>query len=206
MSLTEELKKPTDYKAPTGMVILPADLNQSDFEDAPYMSENSDPVPSFLNRPSDPFNTMPGDPLAIPIPVVKVFDPDFTTDIVIDSFDTAQSSLFLILNNKKQKSKRFKSREEYREAIGLSYLTASELKAMENYEEKKILIEKLKDFQAVMAKVNDKLDFTPDEKMKLRKPVFELVKRNNFDRPPGLALAMVFMDLMSDRVIDLIID
>jgi hypothetical protein len=206
MSLTDELKKPTEYKAPTGTVNLPPDLNVSDFEETPYVSELTAMLP---NQPlgSEQFapgnNTLPLSPEPV---LVKVFDPDFTTDICIDTFDTAQHTLFLTLNNKKQKSKRFKNREEYLEAISLNYLTETELKSLENYEEKKVLLEKLKDFQSVMAKVNDKLDFTPDERMKLRKPIFELVKRNNFDIPPGMALIMATMDIMSDRVLDLIMD
>jgi hypothetical protein len=57
-----------------------------------------------------------------------------------------------------------------------------------------------------MAKINEKTSFTPDEIDRLKKPVKQLVKQHNFDIPPGLALALVMTDILSNRFIDLIMD
>lgn len=198
--LFEVVKKQTDYKSPDGAPVLDLQLNESDFQDAPYIPDE----PVNLGT-SDPIINN-GTPREVAPEKENVFDPDFTTDIVIDTIDTVQHTLFLALNNRKQKNKRFKDRDEYLEAVKLSYLTQSELQGLENYEEKKILVEKLKEFQDIMVKINENLNFAPDEKERLKKPVYELVKRNNFDIPPGMALALVSIDIFSSRLVDLMMD
>jgi hypothetical protein len=213
IDLLSEIKKPTEYKSPAGLTL--PDVNESDFVEAPYIPNNpaitdtpaattQTQLPPGTTQPNLPGNPVPG--LQPEAPKVPVFDPDFSSEIVIDTIDTMQHGLFLALNNRKQKNMRFKNRDEYREAISLSYLTDAELQKLENYEEKKILVEKLKTFQSTMEKVNDKISFLPDEKMRLKKPIYQLVKQNNFDIPPGLALMLVATDIISNRVIDLIYD
>ncbi|NJK98340.1 MAG: hypothetical protein HC905_28550 [Bacteroidales bacterium] len=145
------------------------DLNESDFEDAPYQADA--PVPDFgFNPAADStknINAVPGnniqngDPSVIVQPKERVFDPDFTTDIVVDTIDTLQFSLFMALQTRKQKSIRFKDREEYLEAIHLNYLTDPEIEKLENPDEKQLLVQKLKAFRESMAKINEKQVLLP---------------------------------------------
>jgi hypothetical protein len=196
--LRKVIQQNTEFKTPSNIKV--PDLNNSDFVDAPY-------IPETNKQPDQPdqVNNVPKTENKAPVPE-KVFDPDFTTDIVIGTFDTIQHPLFLALNQRKQKNLRFKDRNQYLEAVKLSYLSDSELKALEDYDEKKILVEKLKSFTEVMAKINSNLQLTPDEILKLRKPTFELIKKSGFDIPPGLGLALVLIDIISNRMIDLIAD
>jgi hypothetical protein len=200
--LLDEIRKPTDYKSPDGNIVLSLELNENDFQDAPLVPEQ--PGQNTNDKPKEPAASQPGTDVSIK--PEKVFDPEFTSEIVIGTVDTIQSTLFLALNNKKQKNKRFKNREEYAEAVRLSYLTDIELSKLDNAEEKKLLVEKLKSFMDVMTKINDGLSLDPDEILKLKRPLVELVKKSNFDIPPGLALVMVSMDILSNRVVDLIMD
>jgi hypothetical protein len=201
--LRKVIQQTTEFKTPSNIKML--DLNNSDFVDAPYVPETNKQPDQVNNLPKTENNVsaLPGQPAPIP---EKVFDPDFTTDIVIGTFDTIQHPLFLALNQRKQKNLRFKDRNQYLEAVKLSYLSDSELKALEDYDDKKILVEKLKSFTEVMAKINGNLQLTPDEILKLRKPTFELIKKSGFDIPPGLGLALVLIDIISNRMIDLIAD
>jgi hypothetical protein len=179
-------------------------LTESDFEDSPYIPEATlnPPVPAATENKT--VNTVPGSPaLPAPEPVKPPIDPEFTTDIVIGTMDTIQYTVFLMLNNRKQKNMRFKDVNEYRQAISLSYLSPTELENLENKEESKILVEKLKDYQGKMENINKKIPFLPDERMKLKKPVLELVKQNNFDIPPGLAFVLAMGEVLSNRIIDL---
>lgn len=205
--LRKVIQKTTEFKAPANITV--PDLNNSDFVDAPYIKTDQ-PIPSNQlttdYRANDPHKTNEINTTGEQKIPEKVFDPDFTTDIVIGTFDTIQHPLFLALNQRKQKNIRFKDRAQYLEAVKLSYLPESELKGLENYEEKKVLVEKLKSFTEVMAKINSNLQLTPDEILKLRKPTFELVKKSGFDIPPGLGLALVLIDILSNRMIDLIAD
>jgi hypothetical protein len=207
--LKEVIKVPTEYKAPTGLNIKPLELNDSDFVSAPYIPDEKKPEAPGAKLSTSSTTTInttaPGSTAPILKPE-KTFDPDFTTDICVDTFDTAQHTTFLALNNRKQKKKRFKTDEEYFEAVKLSYLTVTELSKLENPDDKKLLVEKLKTFTAVMTKINEKLAFSDDEKKRLRKPIYELVKQNNFDIPPGLGLVLVSLDIISNRVVDLIMD
>jgi hypothetical protein len=213
MNIFDQLKKPTEHKSSTGATGLNiADLKESDFEDySPYQPENTfqensfDPSESFKNNvlsTADPIINGGG----APVVNERVFDPDFTTDVVVDTIDTLQFSLFLALQSRKQKGIRFKSREEYLESIHLSYLTDAEIEKLEDPEDKKLLVQKLKAFQAAMSKINEKTSFTPDEIDRLKKPIKQLVKQHNFDIPPGLALVLVMTDIISNRFIDLIMD
>ncbi|MDD5358593.1 MAG: hypothetical protein PHX80_05560 [Candidatus Nanoarchaeia archaeon] len=212
VDLKQVIKAPTDYKAPTGLNIKMPEINQSDFVEAPYIKD----APGFEKKPETTQGTTtttqqvyPGNqtPEIVVKKTERIFDPDFTADIVVDTFDTIQHPLFLALNHRKQKRLRFKDRDEYLEAVKLSYLTDPELKNMENYEEKKILVEKLKTFVDVMAKIKKDLALTPEQVAKLKKPTLQLIKQHpDFDIPPGLALMLAFIDIISDRVIDLIVD
>lgn len=213
VNIFDQLKKPTEVKTPGSGTseFSMLDLKESDFEDAPYIPENTQSDLGF--SPSDSIqNVGPARENNIDInagpsaPKERVFDPDFTTDIVVDTLDTLQFSMFLAFQTRKQKNIRFKDREEYLQAISLSYLTDAELEKQENPEDKKLLVEKLKAFREAMAKINEKTSFTPDEIDRLKKPVKQLVKQHNFDIPPGLALALVMTDILSNRFIDLIMD
>lgn len=210
MNIFDQLKQPTEHKNPAGNSELNIpDLNESDFQDAPYIPEHEDAgfnPAAGLNQNTLPGNINPFGDTAVQMPKERVFDPDFTTDIVVDTLDTIQYSVFLAFQTRKQKNIRFKDREEYLQAISLSYLTPAEIEKQENPEEKKMLVEKLKAFREAMARINEKTSFTPDEIDRLKKPVKQLVKQNNFDIPPGLALALVMTDILSNRFIDLIMD
>lgn len=213
--LKEVIKTPTEYKAPTGLNIKHIEFKESDFLDSPYIPDETGKkpdIPGFTSQvqpqpQTGQINTLVNKPVVNPlIKPERTFDPDFTTDIVVDMFDTAQHTTFLALNNRKQKKKRFKNDEEYFEAVKLSYLTSKEVDKLENPEDKKLLIDKLNTFTATMKKINEKLSFSTDEKSRLKKPIYELVKQHNFDIPPGLALVIVSLDIISNRVVDLIMD
>jgi hypothetical protein len=94
MELLEEIKKPTEHKSPGGsdLLFLP-DLKASDFEDAPYIPEQTvnlqTPIPG-----TNAENTGTVLPLILEQKPERVFDPDFTTDICIDSLDSLQHLLF----------------------------------------------------------------------------------------------------------------
>jgi hypothetical protein len=212
VNIFDQLKKPTEVKTPGSGTseFTMIDLKESDFEDAPYIPENAESDLGF-NPAGDNIQingAVPGSNSInnVVVPNERVFDPDFTTDIVVDTLDTLQFSMFLAFQTRKQKNIRFKDREEYLQAISLSYLTDAELEKQENPEDKKLLVEKLKAFREAMAKINEKTSFTPDEIDRLKKPVKQLVKQHNFDIPPGLALALVMTDILSNRFIDLIMD
>jgi hypothetical protein len=209
--LKEVIKVPTEYKAPTGLNIKHIELKDSDFVDAPLVPDETGKkpdLPGFTQQNLIPGTNTPQTNIQTPLlqKPEKIFDPDFTTDICVDMFDTAQHTTFLALNNRKQKKKRFKNDDEYYEAIKLSTLTITEIEKQESPDDKKLLLEKLNTFKTAMKKINQDLSLTIDEKKRLKKPIYELVKQHNFDIPPGLALVLVSLDIISNRVVDLIMD
>ncbi len=147
------------------------------------------------------------DPLAstvVEMKKVPVLPPDYTAEFGIDTIDTLQGTLFIALNGRKQKKKRFADKKDYTDAIDLEYLSSKEKAALDD--SKRLLLAKLEDYNKKMSGIAKTVYFNPDEKDKLKKPLIEMVKQAGFDLPPSLAFVLTLANIMSDRVVDLIMD
>jgi hypothetical protein len=143
-------------------------------------------------------------------PDTSPIDAQFTTEFIIDFFDGTQEPAFYFLNQTRKRKKYFANRDEYLEAVELSYKTDDELKKLfpetEDYDKKHALVLRLKEMNAKLAKIKDDLPFTNDERHQLERPLKKMVEKANLDIPPGLAMVMVVTKIMSARIIDLYAD
>jgi hypothetical protein len=147
---------------------------------------------------------IPNEPDTVPI------DAQFTTEFIIDFFEGTQEPAFYFLNQSRQRKKYFADRDEYLEAVELSYKTDDELKKAfpepEDYDKKHALVLRLKEMNSKLEKVKKDLPFTDDERHQLERPLKKMVEKANLDIPPGLAMVMVVSKIMSARIIDLYAD
>jgi hypothetical protein len=187
----EEITKETEFKQPPA---LHYDAEEEVVNEKPHVNYEADPNNANFDREIKT-------PVSVQKTERKHLSSEFTSDLIVDAFETIQHPLFFALNSRKQRKKRFKDKIEYETALSLSYSEEKDLK-----EDEKKLANKIKLHKAKMKSVYDELDFTEKEQKKLKKPLSVMVHNNNWDIPPGLAFTLAMMQIASDRVIDLIMD
>lgn len=136
----------------------------------------------------------------------KAIDSDFTTEFAVDSLDAIQHTIFFALNNRKWRNRYFDSKDEFRIATKLTVLTEEEISNMENPESLKILKKKYEKFVEKMNTIDKELEFSEKQKQRLANPIKKMVVKAGYDLPPGLALVIISGQIVSERVIDLLMD
>ncbi len=208
MNIHDTISEETQFKQPPALV-LEADFQEPEQKTNTVQTEINPENNDFnqIKQPEQKQTTTEPPQIETAAQVkeqVRKMPVDFTASFIIDSLDTIQSPLFYSLNLRKQRKKRFKSKEETDKAADLAELSPEELKKLPP--EDQLLASKYNLYKARMQKIYREIEFTAKEKEKLKVPLAALVKEHNFDIPPGLAFTIAILQVTSDRIIDLIID
>lgn len=189
--LISEIEKQTEQKTP-GINEPNIAMNNSDFDKKPV---------EVVEAQQSQIQQQAVEPVK-----KQLLSPDLTAEIAVESIDAIQSTVFLALNARKLKKRLFADSAEYKLACNASYLSEEEILKQENADYVRTLQRKYNDYNKRLKQLDKSIEYSEEEKTRMRKPVTEWVKKSGFDLPPGLAFILVFSELTTDRVIDLIMD
>lgn len=184
-SLTDILSTPTETKAPDEKIFQ---APKPEIVSTGNASEESQEAPVTQNQPQESSEASEQK---------RKMTAEESAESLVAMLDGIITPTFTALQWRKFK-KAFT--DEERKTIDQASVKASS----EQTPEEKGLVGKFERLEREMKARMKEVPFTDEEFNRLQRPAVILCKQNNIDIPPGLAFSMVAMQLVSNRVVDLI--
>lgn len=181
-------------------VSLANDVSVLDLLSTP--TEQKDPAENVFEQPPAPeptTATAASDPLQSPLqPEAKPrLTPEESGETLVAMIEGIVAPTFTALHYRKFK-KAFT--EDQRKLIDLASVKPEDKRT----DEERAELGRFERLEKEMKRRIEDVSFTDDEVRRLTKPAALMCKINNLDIPPGLAFALVGMQIVSNRVVDLV--